>query len=143
MITRSAFVRRSGSKQGLNRLRSGTEGWLAVALVLSLPTFLFAQTMPGTAASQSGGTSTARTASSVPASIAGVSAPAGYTLTAGDQVSVEVFGEDDLRTSGRLTPEGNLTVPLLGSIHLAGLTPTQAASKVTELDRREYVVSTK
>lgn len=124
-------------------MRAGTEGWLAVALALSLPAFLFAQTMPGTAASQSAGTSTARTAASAPAPIAGVSAPAGYTLTAGDQVAVEVFGEDDLRTSGRLTPEGNLTVPLLGSIHLAGLTPTQAASKVTELYSRDYLVNPK
>jgi protein involved in polysaccharide export with SLBB domain len=127
----------------LNRSRAGTEGWLTVALALSLPAFLFAQTMPGTAASQSAGTSTARTTSSAPASIAGVSAPAGYTLTAGDQVAVEVFGEDDLRTNGRLTPEGNLTVPLLGSIHLAGLTPTQAASKVTELYSRDYLVNPK
>jgi len=36
-----------------------------------------------------------------------------------------------------------LTVPLLGSIHLAGLTPTQAASKVTELYSRDYLVNPK
>ena len=120
-------------------MRAGKEGWLTVALALSLPGFLFAQTTPGTATSQSAGTFTARTS---PA-LAGVSAPAGYTLSAGDQVAVEVFGEDDLRTSGRLTPEGNLTVPLLGSIHLAGLTPTQAASKVTELYSRDYLVNPK
>ena len=29
-------------------------------------------------------------------------------------------------TNGRLNPEGNLSVPLLGSVHLAGLTLTQA-----------------
>jgi len=45
-------------------------------------------------------------------------------LSANDYVSVEVFGEDDLRTSGRLNPEGNVSVPLLGSIHLGGLTLT-------------------
>jgi polysaccharide export outer membrane protein len=64
-------------------------------------------------------------------------------LTSGDQVAVEVFGEDDLRTNGRLNSEGNLTVPLLGSIHLAGLTPTQAASRVTELYSRDYLVNPK
>ena len=53
------------------------------------------------------------------------------------------FGEDDLRTSGRLNPEGNLSVPLLGSIHLAGLTLTQAASKLTELYSRDYLVNPK
>lgn len=114
-----------------------------MALALSLSGFTLAQTMPGSAASQSVGTPASRAAASGPASTAGVSAPAGYTLTAGDQVAVEVFGEDDLRTNGRLNSEGNLTVPLLGSIHLAGLTPTQAASKVTELYSRDYLVNPK
>ena len=59
--------------------------------------------------------------------------PTGYILGPNDQVSVDVFGEDDLRVSGRLNPEGNLNVPLLGSVHLAGLTTTQAVSRLTEL----------
>ena len=114
-----------------------------MALALSLPGFTLAQTMPGTAASQPAATSTSRAPASGSASAAGVSAPAGYTLTPGDQVAVEVFGEDDLRTNGRLTPEGNLNVPLLGSTHLAGLTPTQAASRLTELYSRDYLVNPK
>jgi polysaccharide export outer membrane protein len=56
-------------------------------------------------------------------------------------VGVEVFGEDDLRTNGRLNPEGNLSLPLLGSVHLAGLTLTQAASRLTELYGRDYLVN--
>ena len=71
----------------------------------------------------------------------GVSAPSGYILSANDQVAVEVFGEDDLRTNGRLNGEGNLSVPLLGSIHLAGLTLTQAASRLTDLYARDYLVN--
>jgi polysaccharide export outer membrane protein len=58
-------------------------------------------------------------------------------------VGVEVFGEDDLRTNGRLNPEGNLSLPLLGSVHLAGLTLTQAASRLTELYGRDYLVNPK
>lgn len=114
-----------------------------MALALALPGFMLAQTMPGTAASQPATTSTSRAASSAPASTGGVSVPAGYILSPNDQVAVEVFGEDDLRISGRLTPEGNLNVPLLGSIHLAGLTPTQAASRLTELYSRDYLVNPK
>ena len=64
-------------------------------------------------------------------------------LGSNDYVGVEVFGEDDLRTNGRLNPEGNLSVPLLGSVHLAGLTLTQAASKLTELYSRDYLVNPK
>jgi protein involved in polysaccharide export with SLBB domain len=112
---------------------------LAIALALSLPGFMLGQTTPGTAASQPPATSTSRAA----ASTGGASAPAGYILSPTDQVAVEVFGEDDLRTSGRLNPEGNLSVPLLGSIHLAGLSLTQAVSKLTELYRRDYLVNPK
>src|SRR5213596_1790491 len=82
-------------------------------------------------------------AAAAPALPPGVSAPSGYILSANDQVAVEVFGEEDLRTNGRLNGEGNLSVPLLGSIHLAGLTLSQAASKVTELYGRDYLVSPK
>ncbi|MEY2480216.1 MAG: polysaccharide biosynthesis/export protein VpsN [Verrucomicrobiota bacterium] len=72
-----------------------------------------------------------------------VSAPTGYVLSANDQVGVEVFGEDDLRANGRLNAEGNLSVPLLGSVHLAGLTLTQAAARLTELYGRDYLVNPK
>ena len=136
MTIRSAFERRSGSRRDLNQLRTGTRGrWLATALALSLlPEFLLAQTMPGSAASQPAAMSSA------PATTGGASAPAGYILSPNDQVAVEVFGEDDLRANGRLNPEGNLSVPLLGSVHLAGLSLTQAASKLTELYGRDYLV---
>jgi polysaccharide export outer membrane protein len=72
-----------------------------------------------------------------------VTAPSGYVLSANDQVAVEVFGEEDLRTSGRLNAEGNLSLPLLGSVHLSGLTLTQATARVTELYARDYLVNPK
>jgi protein involved in polysaccharide export with SLBB domain len=72
-----------------------------------------------------------------------VSAPSGYILAANDHVAVEVFGEDDLRTNGRLNGEGNLSLPLLGSVRLAGLALTQAASRLTELYGRDYLVNPK
>ena len=140
-IIRSAFGRRSGFKQGLNRLRAGTKEVLALALALLLPGFILAQTMQGTAASQPAAAPSSRAAA--PGSTGGVSVPAGYILSPNDQVAVDVFGEDDLRANGRLSPEGNLNVPLLGSIHLAGLTPTQAASRLTELYSRDYLVNPK
>jgi protein involved in polysaccharide export with SLBB domain len=72
-----------------------------------------------------------------------ISAPSGYVLGPNDQVAVEVFGEDDLRTNGRLNAEGNLSLPLLGSVKLASLTLTQAASRLTELYGRDYLVNPK
>jgi protein involved in polysaccharide export with SLBB domain len=72
-----------------------------------------------------------------------ISAPSGYVLSPNDQVAVEVFGEDDLRTNGRLNAEGNLSLPLLGSVKMAGLTLTQAASRLTDLYGRDYLVNPK
>jgi protein involved in polysaccharide export with SLBB domain len=87
----------------------------------------------------------AATAAAPPANgaqpVSGVSAPAGYILSPNDQIAVEVFGEDDLRTNARLNGEGNLSLPLLGSVHLAGLTLTQAASRLTEMYGKDYLVS--
>jgi len=110
-----------------------------------LPGFLSAQSAPTTSGRSRPGTSisTAPAAGSSSAFSGGASAPAGYILGPNDQVAVEVFGEEDLRTNGRLNPEGNLSVPLLGSIHLAGLTLTQAASRLTELYGRDYLVNPK
>src|SRR6476469_9535682 len=82
-------------------------------------------------------------AAAAPALPPGVSAPSGYILSANDQVAVEVFGEDDLRTNGRLNGEGNLSLPLLGSVHLAGLSLTQANARVTELYAKDYLVNPK
>jgi polysaccharide export outer membrane protein len=72
-----------------------------------------------------------------------ISAPPGYQLTANDGIGVEVFGEEDLKTSARLNSEGNASLPLLGSVHLAGLTLTQATARVTELYARDYLVNPK
>jgi protein involved in polysaccharide export with SLBB domain len=144
MIIRLAFGGRSGFSRGLNRLQAGAHWrWLPVALGFSLlPGFILAQIPPRSTASQSAAPiPTSPSVVSVPATSSAVSAPAGYILSPNDQVAVEVFGEDDLRTNGRLNPEGNLSVPLLGSIHLAGLTLTQAAAKLTELYGRDYLVN--
>ena len=146
MIIRSAFGLRLDFSEGLNRLRGGARWrWLLVELAFSLPpNLVLAQIAPGPVTSQpSVPTSTLPPAVSVPIPSSGVSATDGYILTSNDQVAVEVFGEDDLRANGRLNGEGNLSVPLLGSIHLAGLTLPQAASKLTDLYGRDYLVNPK
>lgn len=147
MIIRWASGRRSGFKEGFSRLPIGMPGRclpIVVAFWL-LPGFLSAQTAPTTTGSSRPRTSISTPPAAVSSSAfsGGASAPAGYILSPNDQVAVEVFGEEDLRTNGRLNPEGNLSVPLLGSIHLGGLTLTQAASRLTELYGRDYLVNPK
>jgi polysaccharide export outer membrane protein len=113
--------------------------------------FAFAVLLPSLALSQGSAPAAAPVApapapapaAAAPQSSGGVSAPSGYILSANDQVAVEVFGEDDLRTNARLNGEGNLSLPLLGSVRLAGLTLTQAAARLTELYGKDYLVSPK
>jgi polysaccharide export outer membrane protein len=92
-------------------------------------------------------TSTSAAPSSSNSSSAGlptaISAPPGYQLSANDGIAVEVFGEEDLKASARLNAEGNASLPLLGTVHLAGLTLTQATMRVTELYARDYLVNPK
>jgi len=122
-----------------------------VALVL--PSILRAQspaappaqndTSSSRSASSTNSSSNSSNSSNAAPPVATLSAPTGYVLSANDQVAVEVFGEDDLRSNGRLNGEGNLSVPLLGSIHMAGLTLSQAASRLTDLYGRDYLVNPK
>ncbi len=116
---------------------------ISAAVSLFLPSAL-SQNAPATQ-SQQAQTASAPVAATSSSSQApsGVSAPAGYILTPNDQIAVEVFGEDDLRTNGRLNGEGNLSLPLLGSVRLSGLTLTQAAARLTELYGKDYLVSPK
>ena len=118
-----------------------------VALALFLPAIILQAQSPASSVSSEAVRSViAMPTPPVSGSVAptnAVSAPSGYVLSANDQVAVEVFGEDDLRTIGRLSADGNLSVPLLGSVRLGGLTLTQAASRLTELYARDYLVSPK
>lgn len=113
---------------------------LVTALAI-IPVAGFSQTSSPNNSSGFSNNSSATASVSPAAPMSAVSAPSGYVLTANDQVGVEVFGEDDLRTAGRLNSEGNLSVPLIGSVHLAGLTLPQAATKLTDLFGRDYLVS--
>lgn len=72
-----------------------------------------------------------------------VSAPSGYQLSGNDSIVVEVFGEEDLKTAARLNAEGMVSLPLIGSVHLGGLTLTQATARVTELYAKDYLVHPK
>src|SRR4029077_16260136 len=69
--------------------------------------------------------------------------PSDYKLSTDDQIAVDVFGEDDLRTSARVNTDGAVSLPLLGSVQLAGLTLNQAANKLTDLYGRDYLVNPK
>ncbi|HJT79698.1 MAG TPA: polysaccharide biosynthesis/export family protein [Chthoniobacterales bacterium] len=124
------------------RSQAGSLRYILVALLLPLTIFAQSPAAPAEDQPRPRSTASAPASGSAPVSAA-ISAPTGYVLSANDQVAVEVFGEEDLRTNGRLNGEGNLSVPLLGSVHLAGLTLSQAAAKLTDLYGRDYLVNPK
>jgi protein involved in polysaccharide export with SLBB domain len=123
-------------------------------LLAMLPAIGFSQftsQMTGQINSQTGTTSSApdTSTSAAPSSTnsssaslpVAINAPAGYQLSANDGIGVEVFGEDDLRSTTRLDSEGNVSLPLIGSVRLSGMTLAQATTRVTELYARDYLVN--
>lgn len=127
-------------------LATGTRAWCAVVLALAVvPMQAGAQSPTPAPPSNSARNLLPPSPPSTGPNVTtnAVAAPSGYVLSANDQVAVEVFGEDDLRTAGRLNAEGNLSLPLLGSVRLSGLTLTQATARVTELYARDYLVNPK
>jgi len=89
------------------------------------------------------GSSGSSTNSVVTLAASAISAPSGYQLTTDDQIAVEIYGEDELRSSVRLNADGAVSLPLLGSVHLGGLTLNQAAARLTELYGKDYLVNPK
>jgi len=64
-----------------------------------------------------------------------------YILSPNDQIQIEVFQEDDLRMSAKISKEGTITFPLLGNVKLAGLTMSQATARLTEMLKRDFLVN--
>lgn len=55
---------------------------------------------------------------------------ADYAIVVGDKLAVSVLGEQDLSQSVWVRPDGKVTMPHIGEIQAAGLTPTQFADKI-------------
>jgi protein involved in polysaccharide export with SLBB domain len=87
------------------------------------------------------GSSANSTTSSFALVASSISAPSGYRLTTDDQIAIEVYGEDELRSAVRLNADGAVSLPLLGPVHLSGLTLNQAAARLTELYGKDYLVN--
>lgn len=53
-----------------------------------------------------------------------------YSLTATDKLRVTIFQEDDLATECRVDAFGNVNLPLVGDVHVAGLTVNDAQKAI-------------
>ncbi len=61
-------------------------------------------------------------------------------ISALDILIVEVFGEKDLSVERRVQAGGTITYPLLGSVEVAGRTPGEVESILTEKLKADYLV---
>jgi polysaccharide export outer membrane protein len=68
-------------------------------------------------------------------------APRLYVLTPGDIALVKVYQEDDLQTQARIGRDGVVTLPLLGSVKIGGLTLEQASAHVAQLYEDGFLVN--
>lgn len=57
-----------------------------------------------------------------------------------DTVEITVFREDELATRGQLSPDGTITMPLIGAVRLQGLTTDQAATAIEAKLHDGYLV---
>lgn len=61
-----------------------------------------------------------------------LAAPPDTTLGPGDVFDVRVYGEEDLSSTFRIASDGSIDYPLLGTLDVAGKTPTEVAQVVEQ-----------
>lgn len=70
---------------------------------------------------------------------AGSTAPAqAYRINSGDDLEVNVWGEERLQREVRVLPDGTFTFPLVGQIVAAGRLPGEVAADITNGLRPQY-----
>ncbi len=63
-----------------------------------------------------------------------------YLLKNNDLIRITVFQEDDLTTESRISKTGYITFPLLGLLHLEGMTVSAAQEEIRALLDKDYIV---
>ena len=101
----------------------------AVLIITSLtclaPALVSAQSTPPPVQQPVGTTGAARPASSAATS-------PDYKLGTGDKLRVEVYKEPQLSQNLQIRPDGKITLPLLGDVVAAGVTPRDLTDTLTE-----------
>ena len=64
-----------------------------------------------------------------------------YTLSAGDEVAIVVFGQEDLSMDIKLDENGTLNYPLLGAVSAGGMTVSQLERTITRELSGSYLVN--
>jgi polysaccharide export outer membrane protein len=62
-----------------------------------------------------------------------------YILGEGDLIQVSVFEAQELKAEGRISARGFITLPLIGTVELKGLSTREAEQKIETLYRSKYL----
>ena len=73
--------------------------------------------------------------------VTGAYAAQEYHFQPEDVLNITVHEQPDLTTKTRITADGNITFPLLGAIHVAGMTTDEVEKKITDLLAKDYLVN--
>lgn len=71
----------------------------------------------------------------------GVAVDVNYIISSQDVIHVAVFQEEELTRTVRLSEDGTVSLPLIGGVRLEGLNVQQAAKRIEDLYRADYLVS--
>jgi len=74
------------------------------------------------------------------ASIATASS-ANEVLKVNDLVRITVYKEDDMTTEARISKTGDIALPLLGNVHLAGQTVAEATADIRSRLDKDYIIN--
>lgn len=75
--------------------------------------------------------------------VAGAVTLSEYKLGSGDQIRIQVFGEEDLGMEVRLSDAGTISYPFLGEIQVQGLTVGQLETSVINGLQPDYLIDPK
>jgi polysaccharide export outer membrane protein len=64
-----------------------------------------------------------------------------YQVGAEDQLAITIFNQDNLNRELRVNGQGEITMPLVGVVKVAGLTPQQIAKRLEDLYNADYLVN--
>lgn len=63
-----------------------------------------------------------------------------YRLSAQDLVHIRVFQEDDLESRARISRDGSILFPLVGTVRIGGQTVEEAARLIRQLLQKDFLV---
>ena len=64
-----------------------------------------------------------------------------WVLSPNDQVTMTVYGEEDLKTETTVDVNGMVMLPLVGEVKVGGMTLAQATSRIQQLYDKDYLVN--